>query len=103
MQIILVVIEGVHKTQRVYDYFVREWKKVELELNCSKTEIIKMNIVNSEDAQFRKNVAKKIEMLKYLATVLIINGSLRIEFEESLKRAYPSLEMFKVISNSNNF
>ena len=82
---------------------MREGKKIGLVINCSKTEIINMNIVNAGDCLIEGSVVKQVEKFKYLGTILSSNGSLREEFEERLKKANQAMGMLKAIWNSNNF
>ena len=46
---------------------------------------------------------KQVERFKYLGTILSRDGSLREEFEESLREANQANETLKSVWNDNNF
>ena len=94
---IVLISEGTDEMQRILDCLVEEGKKVGLIINCSKTEIINMNIVNAGDCLIEGSVVKQVEKFKYLGTILSSNGSLREEFEERLKKANQEMGMLKMI------
>ncbi|KAK4325729.1 hypothetical protein Pmani_003672 [Petrolisthes manimaculis] len=62
---IVLINEGVDETQRVLDCLVREGKKVGLEINCPKTKIMNMNIVNAGDCLVEGKVVEQVERSWY--------------------------------------
>ena len=71
---------------------MRERGKVGLIINCAKTEMIKMNIANPRACVIGGRVVKQVEKFKYLATLFSMDESLKVEFEERLRRAMGMLK-----------
>ena len=46
---------------------------------------------------------KQVEKYKYLGTLLSIDGSLKVEFDERLRKANQAMGMLKTVWNNNNF
>ena len=79
---IVLISEETDEMQRILDYIVRKEGKLGLIINCAKTEMINMNIANPRTCVIGGRVLKQVEKLKYLGTLLCMNGSLKVEFEE---------------------
>ena len=100
---IVLISEGTDEMQRVLDCIVREGGKVGLIINCAKTEMINMNIANPRACVIGGRVVKQVEKFKYLGTLLSMDGSLKVEFEERLRKANQAMGMLKTVWNNNNF
>ena len=99
---IVLIREGTDEMQRVLDCTVREGGKVGLIINCAKTEMINMNIANPRACVIGGRVVKQVEKFKYLGTLLSMDGSLKVEFEERLRKANQAMGMLKTVWNNNN-
>ena len=51
--------------------------------------------------KIKGSVVKQVERFKYLGTILSRDGSLREEFEESLRKANQAMEILKSVWNDN--
>ena len=100
---IVLVCNGPEEIQRVLDCLVNEGRKVGLVINNRKTEIINMNVENAQDCLVEGIAIKQVDKFKYLGTYLARDGSLRLEFEERLKRANQAMGMLKNIWCNSNF
>ena len=56
-----------------------------------------MNIENAQDCSVEGSIIKQVDRFKYLGTYLSRDGSLKLEFEERLKRAHQAMGMLKNI------
>ena len=81
--------------QKVPECLVREGKKIGLVIHCAKTEIMNMNIDNPRHCVIDGRIVKKAESFKYLGTFLSKDGSLKVEFEEMLRKANQAMGMLE--------
>ena len=100
---IILICNGPEEMQRVLDCLVNEGRKVGLVINHRKTEIMNMNIENAQNCSIEGSAIKEVDRFKYLGTYLTKDGSLKLEFEERLRRAHQAMGMLKNIWNNNNF
>ena len=100
---IVFVCSSPEEVQRVLNCLVLEGQKVGLIINSGKTEIINMNMENPQDCVVGGTVIKQVEKFKYLGTYLSKDGSLKLEFEERLKRANQAMGMLKNVWCNGNF
>ena len=62
-----------------------------------------MNIENFQNCSIDGSVIKQVDRFKYLCTYLARDGSLKLEFEERLKRAHKAVAMLKIFGNIVTF
>ena len=56
-----------------------------------------MNVENAQICSIEGSVIKQIDIFKYLGSYLTLDGSLKLEFEERLKRGHQAVGMLKKI------
>ena len=62
-----------------------------------------MNIANPRACLIGGRVVKQVETFKYLGTLLSMDGSLKVELEERLRKANQAMCMLKTVWNNNKF
>ena len=99
---IVLISNSPTEIQMVLNCLIREGGKVGLKINCTKTEIIHMNICNPEDCVIEGRIVKQVDRFKYLGTILAKDGSLNLEYDERIRKANQAMGMLKTMWCSKN-
>ena len=100
---ILFICDGPEEIQSVLNYLVSEGQEVGLVINSRKTEIMNISIENAQDCMAEVTTIKQDDKFRYLGTYLAKDRSLRLEFDERLKKIHQAMGILKNIWNNNNF